>query len=169
MRRVLQLTLESFGNCDVVQNGQEALDFIGLRLAGESHYDLICLDLGLPDLEGVEVLRQIRILEAKGGKGARARIIIVTGSDDKDVVRAASKNGADAYLLKPVAKQQLLAARDGLGLRAGTTRATSHLEALEEVESMFEADRIAVPTLLRLIQRATNSVSRQSISDRQKA
>ena len=119
IRRVLQLVVQSFGNCEVVQNGQQALDSVGLRLAEAKPYDIICLDLCLPDLGGLDVLREIRNLEAKCGEQVRARIIIISASDELETIRATRQNGADAYLMKPIDKQQLVNAFTALGFRPG--------------------------------------------------
>ena len=120
IRRVLQLAFQPHGNCDVVQNGQQALDSISSRLEASKPYDIICLDLGLPDLAGVDVLKEIRSREAQHGNQVRSRIVIVSGSAEPDVVRAAHQNGADAYLVKPIDKQQLLNVLQGLGFKAGS-------------------------------------------------
>ena len=122
IRRVLQLVLQPLGNCDIVQSGQKALDSLRHRLTEKRSYDLICLDLGLPDLEGLDVLRQVRSLEAEFGIQVRSRIMIVTSSDDLDMVRAASQNGADAYLVKPLDKQRFLKALEGLGLTTDASK-----------------------------------------------
>jgi DNA-binding NarL/FixJ family response regulator len=66
--------------------------------------DLILLDLGLPNLNGMDAAK--RILEVVPG----ARIILLTSSNDKDVVRAALSTGAQGYVLKIDASTELLPA-----------------------------------------------------------
>jgi DNA-binding NarL/FixJ family response regulator len=65
---------------------------------------LILLDLGLPNLNGMDAAKRIR--EVVPG----ARIILLTSSNDKDVVRAALSTGAQGYVLKIDASTELLPA-----------------------------------------------------------
>jgi DNA-binding NarL/FixJ family response regulator len=66
--------------------------------------DLILLDLGLPNLNGMDAAKRIRELVPG------ARIILLTSSNDKDVVRAALSTGAQGYVLKIDASTELLPA-----------------------------------------------------------
>jgi DNA-binding NtrC family response regulator len=64
-------------------------------LEGES-FDMVLLDLGLPDIEGLELLRSIR------ARWPQSPVIVVTGSDDAQTAVKALKLGAADYLVKPV-------------------------------------------------------------------
>jgi DNA-binding response OmpR family regulator len=66
----------------------------GLRLAVEQRPDLVVLDLGLPDLDGGELLRMLRAVSA-------VPVIVATARDDDDAVVQALDNGADDYVRKP--------------------------------------------------------------------
>jgi len=83
---------------DVAYDGEE-----GLHMARENQYDLIILDLMLPRIEGLEVLRQIR-------EGTiDTPVILLTAKDSvEDKVRGLNK-GADDYMTKPFAFSELLA------------------------------------------------------------
>ena len=67
----------------------------GLELAKSEHYDLILLDVGLPDLDGREVCRMMR----RGG--VRAPIIMLTGSDSDADTILGLESGANDYITKP--------------------------------------------------------------------
>ncbi|KAA0234705.1 MAG: Response regulator MprA [Acidimicrobiales bacterium] len=83
---------------DVAYDGEDALE--KLRL---SEYDLVCLDLTIPDVDGVEICRQIREEELAG----KPRIIMITARDSiEDRVEGLDK-GADDYLVKPFAFREL--------------------------------------------------------------
>ena len=69
-------------------------------------YDLIFLDLGLPDVSGYEIAKEIRKREAASGK-ARTPIIALTGYDDEAHKKAALKAGMDAVSIKPVNLEEL--------------------------------------------------------------
>ena len=66
-----------------------------LRLVEELGADLVLLDVGLPDMSGLEVLRSLR------GRGTPVDVIMVTSARDLEVVRSAVSAGAVQYLLKP--------------------------------------------------------------------
>jgi DNA-binding response OmpR family regulator len=93
---------------DAVYTGQEALDW-----AEASIYDLIILDILLPELDGISVCREIR------KRGDRTPVLMLTARDTVDNRVAGLDAGADDYLVKPFAMKELLAR-----LRAITRRAT---------------------------------------------
>jgi two-component system KDP operon response regulator KdpE len=72
----------------------------GLRQAVEDRPDLVVLDLGLPDLDGAELLRMLRAVSA-------VPVIVATARDDDDSVVQALDAGADDYVLKPFQAAQL--------------------------------------------------------------
>src|SRR5919107_2206297 len=91
----------------------------GLRQAVEERPDLVVLDLGLPDLDGRELLRMLRAVSA-------VPVIIATARDDDDSVVQALDAGADDYVLKPFQAAQLEARiRAVLRRAAGTADAAS--------------------------------------------
>jgi two-component system, cell cycle response regulator DivK len=79
--------------------GREAL-----RLSAEHLPDLLLLDMGLPDMSGLEVVRQL-----KAGDATRdAAVVAVTGRDEDADRQACLSAGCAAYLVKPVDLQRLL-------------------------------------------------------------
>ena len=94
-------------NLTVASDGQQALDLLYAdAMDGRERFGLILLDLGLPKIDGREVLKRIW-----GDRRLRhIPVIVLTGSDeDEDMVRS-YKEGAVAYLRKPVQVDQLLRA-----------------------------------------------------------
>ncbi|MCB2115952.1 MAG: response regulator transcription factor [Rhodobacteraceae bacterium] len=75
----------------------------GIDLAKLYDYDLILLDLGLPDMNGHEVLRQLRLAKVE------TPILILTGSDDTENKIRSFGFGADDYLTKPFHREELVA------------------------------------------------------------
>jgi two-component system KDP operon response regulator KdpE len=98
IRRVMRTALSSHGYTIVeARNGEEAL-----RKVRAEHLDLIILDLNMPDLDGIEVCREIRVT-------SNLPIIMLTvRSAEKDKVRALDA-GADDYVVKPFGIEELLA------------------------------------------------------------
>ena len=98
MARVLSASLQARGYEVVVsKTGQDALD----RTAGEDPVAVI-LDLGLPDIDGIDVCRQIR-------KWSHVPIIVVTADGAEDRKIRALDEGADDYVTKPFSMPELLA------------------------------------------------------------
>ncbi|MGH3873368.1 MAG: response regulator transcription factor [Pseudonocardiaceae bacterium] len=96
---VLDSSLRAHGHHVVWQRtGRSAL-----RAAAETEFDLVLLDLGLPDLDGVEVCRQLR-----AGNPTTVLVILTARTDEMDVV-VGLEAGADDYLTKPVRLAELLA------------------------------------------------------------
>jgi two-component system OmpR family response regulator len=93
-------------HADLVEDGME-----GLRLASGGRYDLIVLDLRLPELNGLEVLRTLR------DRGNTTPILVLTAQDAVDFKVQALRSGADDYVTKPFAFEELLARVEALGRR----------------------------------------------------
>ncbi len=110
-RRVLKEFLSPYGDCDTVVDGEEAIQAFKLAWEEEQPYDLICLDIMMPNIDGQEALMQMREIERELGiKGSsEVKVIMVTALDDpKTVVEAFYKGGATSYIVKPVDKQKLI-------------------------------------------------------------
>lgn len=98
IRRLLQITLESSGYKTIfATDGKE-----GLTSAATHHPSVIILDLGLPDIDGLELLKKLREWYAKP-------IIILTVRNSEDDIIKALDNGANDYLTKPFRSGELLA------------------------------------------------------------
>src|SRR3954452_17781971 len=98
IRRFLRASLAGEGYRLVeAETGQQAL-----KLAAQQPPDLVILDLGLPDLDGQEVLRQLR-------EWLQAPLIILSVRDQEQQKITALDNGADDYLTKPFSTGELLA------------------------------------------------------------
>lgn len=117
-RRVLSHILESFGVCDVAVDGGEAVEAVRLGLDGEGRYDLICLDIMMPRMDGQAALKAIRSLEESHGiaPGAGAKIIITSALDDSGNVLQAFRSQCDGYIVKPYDRQKITSEIRELGL-----------------------------------------------------
>jgi len=101
--KVITLLLERLGHrVEVVENGRLALEAVSRRT-----YDLVLMDVRMPQMDGIEATREIRAREA--GSGRKLPIVALTGSKlDEDVERCL-RAGMNAHLSKPVALQALRA------------------------------------------------------------
>ena len=117
-RLLLQTVLSKYGECHIATNGWEAVDAFRRGQENGSGYDLVCMDIMMPDMDGQSAVREIRALEAARGVGSRdqAKIVMATALDDIKSVMASFNELCDAYLVKPVDANQLLGQVQSFGL-----------------------------------------------------
>lgn len=118
-RRILKDILSSYGNCDIAVDGEEAVHAFRLAWEEDKPYDLICMDIMMPKLDGQTALGQIRELEKLLSieNSQEAKVIMITAIDDpKSVVNAFAKGGVASYIVKPINKQRLMKEINHLGL-----------------------------------------------------
>ncbi|MGD0437580.1 MAG: response regulator [Bryobacteraceae bacterium] len=109
-RLLLQTFLSRYGECHIAVNGREAVDAFRTALEHGERYDLICMDIMMPEMNGREAVRQVRELEETFGilSTSGAKIIMTTAVDEvKEVIRC-FKELCDAYLVKPIDLNQLV-------------------------------------------------------------
>lgn len=109
-RRFLSKFLSRYGECDVVVDGMEALDAYLISVKEKNPYDLICLDIMMPKVDGVKVLKAIRDFETQRGllTENRVKIIITTALADTEYVHKSFELGCEAYAAKPIDTDKLV-------------------------------------------------------------
>ena len=107
-RLLLQELLKGYGPSHVAVNGREAVEAVGTALKTGEPYDLICLDIMMPEMDGQEALKQIRQMEERAGHHRVTKIIMTTALADKDNVVEAARSHCDYFLVKPIEKAKLL-------------------------------------------------------------
>ena len=118
-REILKDSLSPFGDCTIAVNGEEAIQAFEMALANKKPYDLICLDIRMPVMDGNQALVKIRELEKKAGISLanEVKVIMTTACDDpKTVVNSYYRGGATSYLVKPFDEETLLKEVQKLGL-----------------------------------------------------
>jgi two-component system, chemotaxis family, chemotaxis protein CheY len=117
-RKLMQKLLEPYATCNVAANGEEGIQSFQLSWQTGQPYDLICLDIMMPGLDGHAVLKEIRAIEKQRGVFGRkgVKIIMTTALDDSNNVMKSFKSQCDSYIVKPVDKQKLLKEINALGL-----------------------------------------------------
>jgi two-component system, chemotaxis family, chemotaxis protein CheY len=109
-RLLLQTFLSQYGECHVAVNGKEAVDIFRWALERGQRYDLICMDIMMPEMDGREAVRHIRALEEEHGilSTSGVKIVMTTAVDDaKEVIRCFHEL-CDSYLTKPIDLTKLL-------------------------------------------------------------
>ena len=118
-RKLLHQMLSPYGECDIAVDGIEGVEAFKMALADGNPYDLVCLDIMMPRMDGQAALGQIRQLEAQKGvlEMNAARVIMTTAVDDKkQVTQAFYRGGAASYFVKPIDQDKLVAELRILGL-----------------------------------------------------
>ncbi|MBF0520492.1 MAG: response regulator [Nitrospirae bacterium] len=120
-RTLLRHFLSSYGEVDVTVNGAEAVEAYMMAIDEGYAYDLICLDIMMPDMDGVSALQKIRAKEKAMGitPDEEVKIIMTTSLDaPKDVLDSYYRglNRCNHYLTKPVDTRKLSALLETYGL-----------------------------------------------------
>ncbi|QWR76499.1 response regulator [Candidatus Magnetomonas plexicatena] len=118
-RQLLQKLLSAYGQCDVVVNGQEAIEAHALALETNEPYNLICLDIMMPVVDGMEALKAIRTKEMSYSISLQqeVKIVMTTALDSpRDIIEAHYGGGCTDYLVKPLDTKKLLKLISNYGL-----------------------------------------------------
>ena len=117
-RAVLQKLLERHGSVNIAVNGRETIEAVRMAVEAGEPYDLICLDIKMPEMDGQEVLTAIRRAEAAAGVDVRdqVKIVMATALEDESTVLRAIYEQCDAYLVKPITGAKLRETLVKLGL-----------------------------------------------------
>jgi two-component system, chemotaxis family, chemotaxis protein CheY len=109
-RLLLQTFLSRFGECHVAVNGWEAVEAVRIALDKGQRYDMICMDIMMPVMDGRQAVRQVRAAEEEHGilSTYGTKIIMTTAVEDVKEVVQCFKELCDAYLTKPIDLAQLL-------------------------------------------------------------
>jgi two-component system, NarL family, response regulator LiaR len=103
----MKMTLQQ-ASSNILLVGEAATGVSGISLTETQEPDVVIVDLGLPDIDGVEVTRQIKAL--KFASGATPKVLILTLTDNQEAVLAAFAAGADSYCIKDISSENLLQA-----------------------------------------------------------
>ncbi len=120
-RKLFRAILVPYGRVDVAVNGREAVESFQLALEEGSPYDLVCLDIMMPEMDGQQALKMIREIEEERGilGGAGAKVVMLTALGGQEQVRLAFREQCEGYLVKPVTRDRLLRTVRELGLIPG--------------------------------------------------
>lgn len=111
--------LGSSFECDEACDGHEALTKFAAALASDAPYDLVLLDIMMPEMNGHETARAIRSIEKEHGLEAvkRVKIVMLTAlNSPQDAMESFCSAQSAAYLVKPVSKEKLSGVIAKLGL-----------------------------------------------------
>lgn len=117
-RKFLYKYLSAYGDCDITVDGIEAIDAFLLAWDEGSPYDLICLDIMMPKLDGLKALKAIRDFEKHKeiDNAEKSKIIMITALNDPQTVQNSFEDGCQGFAVKPIDTFKFLEVIKKLGL-----------------------------------------------------
>lgn len=103
-RKFMTKFLSKYGKCQTAEDGEQAIKLYKDAVAKRQPYDLICMDILMPKLDGYETLEQIRAYEQEEGftRQQEAKVIMTSGMDASVNATKAFELGCVAYTSKPI-------------------------------------------------------------------
>ena len=110
IRNMLEHILKPYGEIDVAEDGMQAINKVTQKIKENQPYDLISLDILLPFVDGVEVLKKIREVEQvnKISDSKRSKVVMVTTLNDRVIVMRCLEAGCDGFIGKPFSKEKII-------------------------------------------------------------
>ncbi len=107
-RKFMLRFLSKYGECDITVDGQEAIEAFTMALDENEGYDLVCLDIMMPGLDGYQALQKIREIEKEKlvPEDKAAKIIMTTALNEGKNVTKAFDLGCTAYAGKPIDQEK---------------------------------------------------------------
>ena len=108
-RKFMLRFFEKYGEWDVTVDGKEAVEAYKMAIECGEPYDLICLDIMMPEMDGHQALKTIRKIEEENGvaEDERVKIVMTTALSETRHVTKAFENGCTAYAGKPINQDKL--------------------------------------------------------------
>jgi two-component system chemotaxis response regulator CheY len=108
-RKTLNSFLHSLSEVDIAVNGNKAITAVKKALENNKPYELIFLDIIMPELDGITTLKKIRQLETQHevNEYAKSKVIVTSANTDKDIILKAARAGCTSYMIKPIDRTRL--------------------------------------------------------------
>ena len=108
----------NFGDCDEAEGGSEAIAAFIEAWQERAPYDLITLDISMPDMDGKKTLSRIRAIEKEREipREKQVKIIMVTANSDTNNLLLSVNAGCDEFIVKPINRQRVIEKLRKIGL-----------------------------------------------------
>lgn len=107
-RKLLSIYLDTIANIDYAENGAEGVDLAIQAISNGAPYELICLDITMPVMDGLSALKNIRELESQYGAKRSLVFMISASSLPQDMIEAIEVGDCDDYIVKPIIKDSFI-------------------------------------------------------------
>lgn len=116
--RYMEGLMARYGECLVVSDGEQAVAAFAAALDEGRPFQLVCMDIMMPQKSGQEALQEIRALEQQRGvkSSQETKVVMTTALDDVRSVMGAYKEGATAYVTKPIVPERIFETLRNLGI-----------------------------------------------------
>lgn len=166
-REKMKKIMTGFGNCEMVDNGNAAVDIFRKAIEENEPFDLITIDISMPEMDGIEVLFRVRKIEGDLSipKENQVKIIMVSSRSDKDTIITCLQAGCDNYIAKPFDKVIIVKKLRRMGLLDDQESPENEEESkvrdmvMETVHS-YRAGEIDLPVLPQVIQDIQNEMKK---------
>ena len=120
-QQIMLKMLSPLAKCRIASDGREGIQAFVESLSQNNPFDLVCLDVMMPEMDGHEVLAEIRRIEQEKQIPPEqgVKVIMTTAVHSKSGVDGARLSGSDGYLVKPIRKMALYEELERLGLIPG--------------------------------------------------
>lgn len=117
-RKFLFKVLSQYGECDMTVDGIETVEAFAIALESGNPYDLLCLDIMMPKIDGLKALKAIRELESKKKvkDSKRCKVIMISALSETEVEFDSFKREYEVYRIKPVDIEDIVNAMKELKL-----------------------------------------------------
>ncbi len=113
-----QRLFAQFAECDSAVNGKEALEAFHLAHSVNRPYDLIIMDILMPEMNGIEALKQIREWEDNSQLfyESQVRVLMVSAMEEYKTISSSFRAGCEGYIIKPITIDKLIKANTSFHL-----------------------------------------------------
>jgi two-component system, chemotaxis family, chemotaxis protein CheY len=103
-RKFLYKLLSQYGACDMTVDGIETVEAFAIAQDMGEPYDLLCLDIMMPKIDGLKALKTIREFERKKGikESEKCKVIITSALSETEVAFESFSTGSEVYQTKPI-------------------------------------------------------------------
>ncbi|MBC2455680.1 response regulator [Clostridium beijerinckii] len=117
-RRFLFKFFSQYGDCDMVVNGEKAVQAFMFSVEEKDPYDVICLDIMMPKLDGLKALKMINSIEKEKQITYEnlSKKFVITALDNAKDVQNAFELGCEVYVTKPINTDKLIEVMKKLNL-----------------------------------------------------
>lgn len=117
-RKTMLGLLSKYGECDITVDGKEAIEAFKMAMEDGKGYDLVCMDIMMPEMDGYKALEEIRKIESRLNipEDKRCKIVMTTALSEGRNVKKAFELGCEAYAGKPIDQEKLIHVLGKLGL-----------------------------------------------------
>lgn len=160
-RTKMKTILKGIGSCTDEEHAANAVKIFEQALGSGQPFDLITLDIHMPDMDGTEVLYRIRQMEKDTPDAVPVKIFMVTSHSDKDSLITCLQAGCDGFIVKPFTHDTLLSKlkTSGLNIEPAASPQKSNgpdladppvikrKSLIQEVSEALQEDQVNLPSL----------------------